>query len=80
MKKWPKGWLIFMLELLIKIDCGSVAKAKIVNEALKIDNERYIESRVEGKHIVAICRGNAMSLVHTLNDFFSCLQLAMELV
>ncbi len=69
-----------MLELLIKIDCGSAAKAKIVNEALKIDNERYIESRVDGKHIVATCRGDAMSLVHTLNDFFSCLQLAMELV
>ena len=70
-----------MIEFEIKIDCGSNKKAKIVNEALKIDNERYIESFVVGKFIIA--KGKArdgMSMLHTLNDFFSCLNLAIELV
>ncbi|RLD44003.1 MAG: hypothetical protein DRI88_10190 [Bacteroidetes bacterium] len=67
------------MKLSVKIDCGSERKAKIINEALKIDNERYIESHVEGKYIVAKCEGEALSLLHTINDFFSCLQLAIEL-
>jgi len=63
----------------MKIDCGNEEKAKIVNNALKVDNKGYIKSYVEGKYIFAEGRGDALSIIHTINDFLSCLQMALKL-
>jgi len=63
----------------IEVECGSRREAEILNRALRVDNEGYISSSVAGKVLVAeVEENNAMSLLHTINDFLSCLQLAVE--
>lgn len=61
------------------IDCGNAKKAEIINKALRIDNEGYIESMAKGKYIEAIASGSLSSLLNTINDFLSCLQMAMKI-
>ena len=69
-----------MIELEIKIECGDEKKAKIINDSIKVDNEGYVKSYVRKKYVIAKMKGDALSLLHTFNDFISCLQLSFELV
>ncbi|KAA0001212.1 MAG: hypothetical protein FE046_02510 [Thermoplasmata archaeon] len=65
----------------VRIRCEDAHHARVVNEAVARDNEGYVESRVEGNVIVARAdAGSVYSLLHTLNDFLSCLSMAMEIV
>ncbi|MBC7080649.1 MAG: hypothetical protein H5T44_00115 [Thermoplasmatales archaeon] len=64
----------------LRIEFKSEEEAKCINDAIKIDNEGYISTRVRGKFIEAeIEADEIMSIVHTLEDFFSCLKEAMEI-
>ncbi|MEM1513733.1 MAG: KEOPS complex subunit Pcc1 [Candidatus Thermoplasmatota archaeon] len=64
----------------IKIEFKSKEEARNVNEVLKIDNEKYISTKVNGKFIEAEIEANKiMSIIHTLDDFFSCLKEAIEI-
>ena len=64
----------------LRIRCEDARRARVVNEAVARDNEGYIESRVEGNVILARTDSeNVYSLLHTLNDFLSCLSMAMEI-
>lgn len=64
----------------MRIQCRDAAHAEAVNGAVAKDNEGYVESRVEGNVIVARADAkSAYSLLHTLNDFLSCLSMAMEI-
>ncbi|MCD6512439.1 MAG: hypothetical protein J7K61_02415 [Thermoplasmata archaeon] len=70
-----------MAKFEIKIDCREEEKARIINDSLKIDNESYIQSHVEGRYIIA--RGESkdmLSILNTINDFLSCLTLSKTLV
>ncbi|KAA0012292.1 MAG: hypothetical protein FE041_03785 [Thermoplasmata archaeon] len=63
------------------IECKSNKEAKIIHDSLRIDNERFISTRVNGNFIEAEARAKeALSLLHTLNDFLSCLSIAKNLV
>jgi len=63
----------------IEVECKNRREARIVEKALRVDNEGYVESRLEGNKIVAVVKEkNAMSALHTINDFLACLQLSME--
>lgn len=56
-------------------------KTKLVNDSIKQDNERYIVSRVNGNSIEATASGDdVLSMLHTLDDFLSCLSLAMRVI
>ena len=67
------------ISCILEIECGTARKAKIINEALKVDNEGYVESVVKGSVIKARTKAqNLLSLLHTINDFLSCLSLAQE--
>ncbi len=69
-----------MIKFKMKIDCGNEERARIINDSLKIDNEDYIKSEVDGKYVLAYGRAEeVLSALHTINDFLSCLQLALEL-
>ncbi|MEM2935136.1 MAG: KEOPS complex subunit Pcc1 [Candidatus Thermoplasmatota archaeon] len=65
----------------LRIKFKSEEEARNVNEALKIDNEGYISTKVNGKFIEAeIKEDEIMSIIHTLEDFFSCLKEAIEII
>ena len=83
MKKWLNALRKYMrnmeISCILEIDCGTPKKAEIINEALRVDNEGYMESKAEGSVIKARTNSeNFLSLLHTLNDFLSCLLLAEE--
>jgi len=64
----------------LRIEFKSEEEARCVNEALKIDNEGYISTKLNGKFIEAeIEASKIMSLLHTMDDFFSCLKEASEI-
>ncbi|MBC7128837.1 MAG: hypothetical protein H5T45_03785 [Thermoplasmatales archaeon] len=65
----------------LKIEFKSEEEAKYVNEAIKIDNEGYISTKVNGRFIEAEIEANKiMSIAHTLDDFLSCLKEAIEII
>lgn len=65
----------------IYIECKNKETANLINKALSIDNERYIKTEVRENYIIAKAEAeNIMSLLHTLDDFLSCLSLAMKIV
>lgn len=64
----------------IFIECKNEKIAKIVNESVQIDNESYIKSWVENNFINVVIESNKfLSVLHTLDDFLSCLSLAIEI-
>jgi len=69
-----------MIELEVRVDCGNEKNARRINDAVKIDNEGYVESVAKGKYVIGRMKGEPLSLLHTFNDFISCVQLALEVV
>ncbi len=63
------------------IECESKREAMIINESLKVDNERYIFTRVKGNFIEAKAEAKEiLSLLHTIDDFLSCLSVAKRTI
>ncbi len=53
--------------------------ARGIHEAVKLDNEGYIESRVEGNKLVAETGSdNIMTLRNTLDDYLACVSVAQK--
>lgn len=63
----------------ITISCDNTEKAILINHALDIDNEGYLKSMVKKDTIIATAESeNILSLLNTINDFLSCLAVAMD--
>ena len=61
----------------ILLEYESHEKAENIEKALSVDNEGVLKTTVEGN--VVICKLNgksSLSILHTLNDFLSCLSVA----
>jgi len=53
--------------------------ARVIYKSLQIDNQDYLKSWTRGNHIeVAISGLSIPSILHTLNDFLSCLTVAEQ--
>ena len=63
----------------IWIRCKSKEEAKLINEAVRVDNERFIRSMAKENFIEAEAEAkDILSLLHTIDDFLACLSLAKE--
>lgn len=59
----------------------SRAEAEKVHRSVEQDNDGYLETKVEGDTVVAeISAGSLKSLLHTLDDFLSCVSVAEKIV
>lgn len=66
-------------ELVFEYD--SREKAERILKAVELDNEDFIEARVEDSRIVSKVRAkNLSSLKHTLDDYLVCMSMAEKLV
>lgn len=63
------------------LEFRSNAEAEKVHRSVELDNDGYLESRVEGSDIVARIEADSLkSLLHTLDDFLACVGVADRIV
>ncbi|MCU0852237.1 MAG: hypothetical protein MUC90_03135 [Thermoplasmata archaeon] len=61
----------------LSLEFASSEEASRINSSVEMDNEGYLETIVEGNRIVAeIPASSLKSLLHTLDDFLSCISVA----
>ncbi len=65
----------------IIISFGSASEAEKVHGSVAMDNDGYIATDVRGSDIVASVEADSLkSLLHTLDDFLSCVSVAEKIV
>jgi len=63
------------------MEFSSPAEAEKVHSSVRLDNEGYIESTIEGKVLRAEAEADSLkSLLHTLDDFMACVSVAHGIV
>jgi hypothetical protein len=74
-----------MMFLRMKIQCKfifdypSIQLAQVVYRSLQIDNQDYLKSWLRESQIEVIITGSSIPpILHTLNDFLSCLTVAEQ--
>jgi tRNA threonylcarbamoyladenosine modification (KEOPS) complex Pcc1 subunit len=66
-------------ELVFEYD--SPEKAERILKAVELDNEDFVEARVEDCRIISNVRAkNLSSLKHTIDDYLVCISMAEKLV
>jgi len=61
----------------LSLEFASPDEAERVNRSVELDNEGYLKTGVEGNRISAeISAPSLKSLLHTLDDFLSCVSVA----
>ena len=65
----------------VVIEFDDVEKVKTVLKSIEIDNLDFVKSKINGKKLEAQIIANSISsLLHTLDDYLSCLSVAMKVV
>jgi len=65
----------------LRLEFPSHESAETVHRAVEQDNEGFVESRVEGSSIIARMEADTLkSLLHTLDDYLSCMGVAENIV
>ena len=65
----------------ITIEYDSVKKAETVHKSIKVDNFEFVDSSIQGKKLNAKIKSNSVSsLLHTLDDYLSCVSVAEKIV
>jgi hypothetical protein len=63
----------------ISFELESPEQAKAVASSLKVDDDSYVVTSVEGRTIKAVAEAdNPKSLMHTLDDYLSCASVAIK--
>jgi tRNA threonylcarbamoyladenosine modification (KEOPS) complex Pcc1 subunit len=65
----------------IVIDFDDLQDVKTVLNSIKVDDFDFVKSKVNGKKLNANIKANSISsLIHTLDDYLSCLSVAMKVL
>ncbi|KAA0005455.1 MAG: hypothetical protein DRM98_04230 [Thermoplasmata archaeon] len=65
----------------VVIDLGDKVKVENVLRSVKVDDFDFVDSRVEGDCLVAHMEADSVSsLLHTLDDYLSCVSVAMKVL
>lgn len=57
----------------VRVACASPEEAVALAAALRVDDEGYVETRVEGATVVAVARSESLgSLLAALDDWLAC--------
>jgi len=65
----------------LEFDYDSEEQAQAVARAVEVDNEGFVTMVVEGKKIKSTAESDSIpSLIHTLDDFLSCVGVAERVV
>ena len=65
----------------VVIEFEDIEKVKTVLKSIEVDNLDFVKSKVNGKKLEAQITANSISsLLHTLDDYLSCISVAMKVV
>ncbi len=65
----------------LEFDYDSEDEAQAVAGAVEVDNEGFVTMNVEGRRITSPAESESIpSLIHTLDDFLSCVSVAEKVV
>ena len=65
----------------LEFDYDSEEEAQAVAKAVEVDNEGFVKMVVEDKRIKSTAESKSISsLIHTLDDFLSCVSVAEKVV
>lgn len=63
------------------LEFRSSEEAEKIHRSVELDNDGYLDTKVEGNTVVAEIRADSLkSLLHTLDDFLSCVSVADRIV
>lgn len=75
------------IALAVKVTClltfsyGSEEEARRILSSVQTDNVDFVKTHLDGNSLVSeISADGLMSLLHTLNDYLSCLTVAEEII
>ncbi|UCE80654.1 MAG: hypothetical protein JSV94_05770 [Methanobacteriota archaeon] len=65
----------------LALEFATAKEASQVLEAVDLDNQGYIDARLDGNKVVATMRTESLdSLLHTLDDFLACVSVAEKII
>ena len=65
----------------LTLEYGDEKTARIVYDSVRIDDEEFVDTRLDKNRIVAtITARSTGSLLHTLNDYLACISVAEKVV
>ena len=63
------------------IEFENSEKVKTVMKSIEVDDFDFVKSKINGKKLEAKIKGNSVSsMLHTLDDYLSCVSVAMKVV
>ena len=69
------------IECLVTIDLNSSQRATFVLQSVQLDDQGFVQSRVEGTQLCATINADSVpSLLHTLDDYLACVTVAEGMV
>jgi tRNA threonylcarbamoyladenosine modification (KEOPS) complex Pcc1 subunit len=65
----------------LRLGFSSEAEARKILDAVELDNQGYVDTKVDGSSILADIKATSLnSLLHTLDDFLSCTSVAEKVI
>ena len=65
----------------LEIDLKNKSVAEKILKSIKVDDFDFVKSRIEGTILVADIKSNSISsLIHTVDDYLSCLSVAEKVL
>jgi tRNA threonylcarbamoyladenosine modification (KEOPS) complex Pcc1 subunit len=65
----------------IVIDFDDADKVKTIQKSIEVDNFDFVKSKINGKKLEATIKAKSVSsLLHTLDDYLSCVSVAVKVV
>jgi hypothetical protein len=65
----------------VSIEFDNTEEVKTVMKSIEVDNFDFVKSKINGKKLEAQIMGNSVSsLLHTLDDYLSCVSVAMKVL
>ncbi len=65
----------------LRLEFSSEAEARKILDAVELDNQGYVLTKVEGSSVLADIEAASLnSLLHTLDDFLACTSVAEKVI
>jgi hypothetical protein len=63
------------------IECENNKKVKTILKSVQVDDFNFVNSKIDGKKFVATIKASSISsLIHTLDDYLSCISIVINII